>query len=183
MIRLAVDDSKAEVKTDTTLLHREVTTRSGPYPPNEDVDSIGQRVAQPNFVCMIDDVNGTVAGFDVQEVAQQVEVIWWLPRASEAEDNAAQLVPVFGAVCEEVMRRWPGSGPWPIGGNYPGVGDTKEARRRSSHEIVGFWVDYFNSTPAGVIAERKLNPYNDSQFRPVSTIKQMADFAKWVALQ
>lgn len=182
LIRKAEDDSKVRGPT-TAFLHDQILTGSGDYPPNENVDSIGRRLARPNFVCMIDDINKTIAGFDVRDVAQEVEVMWWLPRAPKRKNNAPLLVPVFGEACEEVMRRYPGSGSWPIYGWYPGVGADFAARTVSSLEMVTFWLDYFNSTPVGVIATLALNPNNDSQYGPVSTVKQMADFARWAATQ
>ncbi len=183
----AVDDSAVKGPV-TTLLHEQVTTRSGPNPPNESIESIGERVADPNFVCMIDDVNDTVAGFLVQPVAQEVLVIWWLPRARWAEDNMKLLVPVFGAACDEVLSLYPASGPWKVYGWYPGVGADFAEKAASSLDMVTAWLDYFNSTPAGEIATLAFYDPNVPDWKvvqrtygPVSTVKQMADFARWVA--
>lgn len=181
-IRLVTPDSSLQAKADTAFIHGQVTTRAGPYPPSDTLETIDLRLQKPGFICMIDDANGTVAGFQVRELARDVVVIWWLPRAALAGDNMPQLVPVLGTTCQEVLKRWPTAGGWPIYGDYPGKGDTPSQRRRSSRDMVDAWVVYFNSTPAGIVAERGLNPHNNTQFRPVSTVKQMAEFAAWVMI-
>ncbi len=198
MIGKAIDDAAVKGPV-TAFLEEQVRTRSGDYPPNESIESIGARVADPNFVCMIDDTEhdgvsiNAIAGFFIVEPDLtslvplerdwHVVVIWWLPRAPKEANNAPLLVPVFGAACDEVLRLYPASGPWSIYGYYPGVGADFAARTASSREMVDFWITYFNSTPAGIIAGRARNPYNKSQYAPVSTVKQMSDFAKWVATQ
>lgn len=183
MIRQAIDDSK-EAGPTTEFLLDQLTTKVGSYPPHDTVETVGMRLQHPKFICMIDDENQAVAGFHVREAAQEVVVIWWLPRAEWAENNKPQLIPVFVEACKEVVRRWPEAESWPIYGDYPGEGETWSQRRRSSQEIVDVWVVFFNQSPtAGVFAERTLNPDNASQFRLKGTVGKVIIFGEWLAAQ
>lgn len=163
--------------------------------PKETPQSIGQRLGLPNTVTRIDDEHQTVACFVVvegkgddavveEERHRHVVVLWWLPRIPWAEDNMPDLIPVFGAACEEVMRRWPGSEDWAIYGDYPGVGETWDDRDASSREMVDDWVAFWNSSPTvGVFARHGINPYNQSQHRPVGTVGKVVEFAAWLEAQ
>lgn len=204
MIRLAIDDSNTDLQTDTTLLQTEVTTRSGPNPPNESVESIGQRVADPNFICMIDDLAGeavpvgyhTVAGFYVvtegnpeAPVAEargpHVIVIWWLPREELERDNMVLLIAVFAEACREVLRRHPGGERWPIYGDYLGAGETEAEQDASSEALVTEWTVFWNQvgSPVSGFAKHKLNPQNQNQHRSVGTVGEVVQFADWLAAE
>lgn len=183
MIRQAIDDSK-EAGPTTEFLLDQLTTKAGSYPPHDTIETVGMRLQYPKFICMIDDDRKTVAGFHVREAAEEVVVIWWLPRAEWAENNMSLLIPVFAEVCKEVVRRWPAAESWPIYGDYPGEGETLSQRRRSSQEIVDVWVAFFNqSLAAGIFAERTLNPNNASQFRLKGTVGKVITFSEWLVAQ
>jgi len=191
-IRLAIDDSETEEKTDALYLKDRIKHGCGPYPPKESVESIGWRLANPDFLCMIDDEHNTVAGFHIVtegnpdapvKEAQEphVIVIWWLPRADWAEDNMPLLIPVFAAACEEVLRRYPDSESWAIYGDYPGIGKTEQEREQSSLEIVSEWATFWNQNPAiGDVVRLGVNPYNRTQYRPIGTIEKIIEFANWL---
>lgn len=204
MIYLAHDDSNTLLRPVTTLVHTQVRTRSGPNPPYETVESIGQWIANPNFICMIDDLAGevvpagyhTIAGFyiatagDPESPVEEMQgphviVVWWLPRATWAENNMELLIPVFAAACREVMSQHPGSDKWPIYGDYLGVGATPAERRTSSLGMVTAWQSFWNNpaSPVGPFAELSENPANPAQCRIIGTVGKVAEFATWLAAE
>lgn len=174
------DTDKVGGGEDVVGLHSAILIGSGSFPPKETTRTLLARFERSGALAMNDSENDSYTFFDVQEVACQVVVIYWLRRAS----SMRSLIPIFGETCKEVMRRYPDSGSWPIFGDFPGEGLTPSQRRRSSYDMVTAWRDYFNSSPTvGVFAERLLNPQNTNQFRLKGTVSQAAAFADWAQSQ
>lgn len=169
--------------TRVIMLLDDILNKSGSYPPHETTETLLYRLGRGTTVCFVDEENGTSVLFDVQAVAEEVFVIYWLPRVPETENNKEKLPPVFGRACEVVMDRWPGSGDWTIYGFYPGEGDTNAKREQNSLEMVQFWLEYLNSSPAGRIAQLTRNPQNPTQWGPMSRVEDMANFGRWVTSQ
>ncbi len=145
-----------------------------PNAPKDNEQSIGNVIDGKNEVVMIDDERKTVARLFVMPVAQEVVIPWWLPRASWSVDNMAELVPVMGAACDEVMRRWDGSSTWALYGDFQGEGDTKPGAKQNSADIANAWKDYFGADVA--TTDSPQNPTRMARAR--STVGAIAALAR-----
>lgn len=166
-------------------LRSAIRTGSGSFPPNETTETLLARFERPGALSMYDSGNDSFTFFDIQDVARQVVVIYWLRRASPMWS----LVPVFGDSCREVVRRYPGSEDWAIYGDFPGEGLTSSQRRRSSNDMVTAWRDYFNLAPGlhnppdDEFAVKLLNPSSGNMFRLKGTVGKVVAFSEWAATQ
>lgn len=145
-----------------------------PNAPNDNVQSIGGVLEGKNEIVMIDDVRKTVARLSVMPVAQEVSIPWWLPRAAWKRNNMAELVPVMGAACDEVLRRWDGSSTWVLYGDFQGAGDTKSDAKQNSADIANAWKDFFGADVA--TADSPQNPTRMA--RAHSTVGAIAALAR-----
>lgn len=112
---------------------------SAPYPPNLRDDQLQWIMEKPHGVVYLDDA--AICYMRVDEAAQEVQVVWWLPRADWETDNFLTILPVFSACCQEVLRRWPRSATWRLWGELQGEGETPEAMARASRQIVEYMRD------------------------------------------
>ncbi len=126
-----------------------------PNPPNEDEDSIIQRLEVPNSIAVIDDDSKSVVMAVVYPNEPGVSVIWWIgPPESHFPDR---MVALTGFV-EEVLERWPMSMPWRF------YGDTAE-------EVLA---NRWRAEVGQNIVTVRTSPNNFRQFQGESTIGEVA---------